>query len=192
VNQRLTARILGIGVALGVAGLALFAGLHALLVKPVWSQLLLPIPFVIAIGIGVTWGFHEYVTVVPGRVTAAGGLRFGLMTWVAALPATALANVTRVQHGGTLPVWAGATAIALAAGGGVLVIGGAARTRRAAIAGACTALVLLAAAAGPLPVLRNGRVAELWLGLLVLECAGGLLLAQLYRRWIVPVIPAAP
>ena len=180
-------RIVAIGCVLGVAGLALFAGLHALVVTPVWTQLLLPIPFVIAIGIGVTWAYHEYVAVVANRVNAYGGLRFGVMVWVAAFPATALANVMRVQQGGTLPVWAGAVSLALAVAGGMLVIGGAARTRRAAVAGALTSVALLAAAAGPLPVLRSGRVAELWLGLLILECAGGLILAQLYKRWILPV-----
>lgn len=189
-TARVARRIVAVGSSVGFAGLALFAGLHALVVTPVWKQLLLPIPFVIVIGIGVTWAFHEYVAVVANRVNARGGIRFGVMAWVAALPATALANVVRVQQGGTLPVWAGAVSLVLAVAGGVLVIGGAARTRRAAVAGAVTALALLAAAAGPLPVLRNGRVAELWLGLLILECAGGLLLAQLYKRWILPVIPA--
>ena len=190
-NPRVARRIIAIGVVIGLAGLALFAGLHALVVTPVWSQLLLPIPFVVTIGVSVTWAYHEHATVVAGRVNARDGFRFGVMVWVAALPGTAVANVARVRHVGALPIWAGVLAFILAVAGGALVLGGATRTRRSAIAGIVTALALLAAAAGPLPVLRNGRVAELWFGLLILESAGGLLLALLYRRWIAPLALAA-
>ena len=95
----------------------------------------------------------------------------------------------RVRLGGSLPIWVDVGAFVLALVGGALVIGSVARSRRAALAGAIGAAVLLTAGAGPLPVLRDGRVAELWFGLFVLETASGALLAQIYKRWILPIVP---
>jgi hypothetical protein len=189
--RRIARRIAAVGSSVGIAGLALFAGLHALVIKPVWRDLAGGLPFVIAIGIAVTWAYHEFLKVVPKRVCATGGLRFGAMMWLSALPATALANVMRVQVGGPLPIWVDVASFALALVGGALVIGGVAKSRRAALAGAVAAAVLLSAAGGPLPVIRGGRVLELWFGLFVLETAGGVVLAWLYRRWILPLTPAA-
>jgi len=189
--RSVAARIVVIGIVLGVAALALFAGLHALVIRPIWSQLAGGLPFVIAIGIAVTWAYHEFVKVVPKRVCATGGLRFGAMMWLSAWPATALANLMRLRLGGPLPVWVDVASFALALAGGALVIGAVTRSRRAAGAAAIAAAVLLTAAGGPLPVIRGGRVAELWFGLFVLEAAGGIMLAQLYMRWIVPLAPTA-
>lgn len=177
-------RIVVIGCVLGIAGLSLFAGLHALIIKPVWGQLLDGLPFVIAIGIAVTWAYHEFVKVVPKRICATGGLRFGAMMWLSAWPATAFANLMRVTLGGSLPAWMDVVSFALALTGGAAVIGAVTKSRRAAGAAAVAAAVLLTAAGGPLPVIRGGRVAELWFGLFILESAGGVILAQLYKRWI--------
>ena len=184
----LVPRIIAIGCALGLAGLALFAGLHAIVIKPVWGDLARGLPFVITIGISVAWAYHEFVKAVPKRVGWTGGLRFGALVWLSAWPATALANVMRVRGGGAaLPLWVDVAAVGLALGGGALALWLVARSRRAAIAGAIAAGVLLAAAGGPLPVVRGGRVVELWTGLLVLEALGGVLLAQMYKRWVLPV-----
>lgn len=184
-------RIVLVGCVLGMAGLALFAGLHAIVIKPVWSDLARGIPFVIAIGVAVTWAYHEFVKSVPKRVCSTGGLRFGALIWLSALPATALANVMRIQSGGTLPTGVDVAAAVLAFAGGALALWLVTHSRRAAIAGAVAALVLLAAAGGPLPVVRGGRVVELWFGLLVLETTGGVLLAQLYKRYCM-TYPAPP
>lgn len=186
----LIGRIVAIGCVLGISGLALFAGLHALVVKPVWGQLLGGLPFVIAIGIAVTWAYHEFVRVVPDRICATGGLRFGAMMWLSAFPATALANITRIQRGGSLPIWVDIASFVLALAGGALVIGTVTKSRRATGAAAVAAAVLLTAAGGPLPVLRGGGAAELWFGLFVLETAAGVILARLYKRWIVPIAPS--
>ena len=183
---------MAVGCAVGAAAMALFAGLHALVVTPVWSELAGGVPFVIAIGIAVTWAYHEFVLVVPKGICATGGLRFGAMMWLSAWPATAFANVMRVQLGGSLPIWVDVGSFVLALVGGALVIGSVTRSRRAALAGAIAAAVLLTAGAGPLPILRGGRVAELWFGLFVLETASGALLAQIYKRWILPIMPTAP
>ncbi|MBM4194580.1 MAG: hypothetical protein FJ202_09415 [Gemmatimonadetes bacterium] len=194
------ARIFAIGAAVGLAGLGLFAGLHALVIKPIWSELAQGIPFVIAIGVSVTWAYHEYVKTVPQAVCSTGGLRFGAMIWLSALPATALASIMRARamsadasvgmspgaSGGSLPAWVDVASVVLALAGGALVIGVVTRSRRAAGAAAVAAGVLLAAGGGPLPILRGGRVAELWFGLFVLECLGGVVLAQLYRRFMNP------
>jgi hypothetical protein len=188
-NSRVVWRIVAIGCVLGVAGLSLFAVLHALIIKPVWSQLAGGIPFVIAIGVAVAWAYHEFVKVVPKRVCATGGLRFGAMMWLSAWPATALANLMRAKLQTSLPAWMDVVSFVLALAGGAMVIGVVTRSRRAAIAAAVAAAVLLTAAGGPLPVIRGGRVTELWFGLFVLETAGGVILAQLYKRWIVPLAP---
>lgn len=183
----LARRITLIGCILGFVSLGLFAGLHALVVKPVWTELAKGIPFVIAIGVTVSWAFHEFAKSVPKRVSAGGGLRFGALIWLSALPATALANVVRVRTGDDPSLLVYAAALALAVAGGALALHMATKAQRAAIAGAVAATVLLAMAGGPLPVLRGGRVVELWVSLLVLEALGGVVLAWLYRRYVSPV-----
>jgi hypothetical protein len=182
-------RIILIGCALGLAGLGLFAGLHAIVIKPVWSELARGIPFVVAIGISVTWAYHEFVKSVPNAVCSTGGMRFGALMWLSALPAIALASWMRVKLGTSLPAWVNVAAGVLALAGGALALWSVTKSRRTAIAGAIAALVLLAAGGGPLPVIRGGRVLELWFGLFVLETLGGALLAQLYKRWGRPAAP---
>ena len=184
------ARLVAIGCVLGVTALALFAGLHALIIRPIWSQLLGGLPFVIAVGLAVTWAYHEFVKAAPQRLCATGGLRFGALMWLSAWPATALANMERARTHASLPAWFDYVSFGLALAGGALALWAVTRSRRAAAAGAIGAVVLLAAAGGPLPVVRGGRVTELWLGLFILETAGGVVLAQLYLRWAAP--PAAP
>ncbi len=179
-------RLVVIGCALGLVALGMFAALHAIVIKPVWRDLAGGIPFVIAIGVTVTWAYHEFAKSVPARVCAAGGLRFGALMWLSAWPATALANVMRLRLGSPLPTWVDVTAGGLALVGGALALGLVTKSRRAAVAGAVAALVLVAVGGGPLPVVRGGRVAELWFGLLVLETLGGVALAQMYRRWAAP------
>jgi hypothetical protein len=181
----IAARIVLVGCAVGLAALGLFAALHALVVKPVWSELARGVPFVIAIGVSVTWAYHEFAKAAPQRVCATGGLRFGALMWLSAWPATALASWMRVQAGGSLPDWVDYAAVALSLSGGALAMWSVTRSRRAAIAGAIAATILLALGGGPLPVVRGGRVLELWLGLFILETISGAILAQLYRRWVV-------
>lgn len=179
---RVTAvRVVAIGCALGLTALALFAVLHAIIVKPVWSDLARGIPFVIAVGVVVAWAYHEFAVAVPDRVCAAGGLRFGALMWLSAWPATALANVMRVRTGAALPAWFDWVALALALVGGALALWLVTRSKRAALAGAFAAAILLAAGGGPLPVIRGGKVVQLWIGLFVLETLSGAVLAQLYK-----------
>lgn len=179
-------RIAGVGAATGLLGLALFAGLHALVVRPVWSQLAGGVPFVLAIGLAVAWAYHEFVKAAPRRACATGGLRFGALMWLSAWPATAFANVMRVHTHASLPAWFDVVALGLALIGGAAALWAVTRSRRAAVAGAVAAAVLLAAGGGPLPILRGGRVVELWLGLFILEATGGVVLAQLYCRFAAP------
>lgn len=186
-NAAIAGRVIAVGAGVGFTGLALFAGLHALVIKPVWSDLAEGIPFVLAIGITVAWAYHEFVKAAPARACATGGLRFGALMWLSAWPATALANVMRLRLDSSLPFWVDVTAFVLALAGGALALWLVTRSRRAAIAGAVAAAVLLATGGGPLPVVRGGRVVELWFGLLVLECLGGVALAMLYRRFVAPL-----
>ncbi|MDA1081661.1 MAG: hypothetical protein O2973_08275 [Gemmatimonadetes bacterium] len=179
-------RVVAIGCALGLTALALFATLHAIVVKPVWGDLVGGIPFVIAVGVIVTWAYHEFAIAVPGRVTAAGGVRFGALMWLSALPATALANIMRYRTDASFPAWFDWIALALALCGGTLALWLVTKSRRAALAGALAAAILLAAGGGPLPVVRGGNVVQLWIGLLVLETMSGAVLAAFYRRWAAP------
>ena len=176
-------RLLATGATLGVVSLAIFAGLHSLVVKPIWTQLLGGLPFVLAIGVTVTWAYDEFLAAAAGT-RGAGGMRFGAMMWLASLPAVAFASVMRVQLGGPLPVWSEIVAGLLALGGGAGIMAAVTRSRRAAIAAGVASLALLAGGGGPLPILGGGRVAELWFGLFVLEVIGGAILAQLHRRWV--------
>ena len=104
--------------------------------------------------------------------------------WLASLPAVAFASIMRVQLGGPLPVWGVVVAVILALGGGAGIMAALTRSRRAALAAGIASLALLAGGGGPLPILRGGRVAELWFGLFVLEVIGGAILARLHRRWV--------
>lgn len=183
-------RIILIGCVLGLTGMGLFAVLHAIVIKPVWSALAGEIPFVLAIGISVTWAYHEFVKTVPKAVCSTGGMRFGALMWLSALPAIALASWMRVKFGSASPpAWVDVVAAVLALAGGALALWSVTRSRRTAIAGAIAALVLLAAGGGPLPVIRGGRVLELWFGLFVIETLAGAFLAQLYKRWGNPAPP---
>lgn len=177
---------MAIGCAVGLAGLAVFVVLHAVIVRPIWTQAAVGVPFVLAIGLAMSWAFHEFVAAAPSRLRASGGLRFGALMWLAAWPATALANVMRVRTHAVVPAWFDGMALLLALAGGAIALWATTRSRRGTIAGALAAATLLAAAGGPLPVLRGGRVAELWLGLFILDTIGGALLALMYHRWAAP------
>lgn len=185
------ARIVAIGCGVGLSGLALFATLHSIIVRPIWGQLAMGIPFVLAIGLAMSWSYHEFVRAAPTRACATGGLRFGALMWLSALPATALANIERVRTHAPVPAWFDYVSLVLALLGGALALWSVTRVRRAAGAGAIAAATLLVASGGPLPVLRNGRVVELWVGLFVLEAIGGVILAQMYRRWAAPPPPGS-
>lgn len=191
-STTVTGRVIAVGAVVGFAGLALFAGLHALVIKPVWSDLAGGIPYVLAIGVTVAWAYHEFVKTAPARVCATGGLRFGALMWLSAWPATAFANLIRLRLGSPLPFWVDVAAFVLALAGGALALWLVTRSRRAGLAGAVATAVLLAVGGGPLPVVRGGRVLELWTGLLILEALGGVALALLYRRFVAPVAPARP
>jgi hypothetical protein len=188
-------RVVLIGCALGLAALGLFATLHAIVIKPVWRELAGGIPFVIAIGVSVTWAYHEFAKAAPKRLCSTGGLRFGALMWLSAWPATALASWMRVKTGGALPDWVDYAAVALSLAGGALAMWSVTRggnRRLAALSGAVAATVLLAAGGGPLPVIRGGRVLELWLGLFILETISGAILAQMYKHWGAPPAVTAP
>lgn len=184
--MRTAIRIIAIGTCVGGIGLGLFATLHALVIKPVWSELAGGIPFVLAIGVTVAWAYHEFVTSAPRRLGVGGGLKFGALMWLSAWPATALANLVRMRSDAPLEAWVVYAAGALSLAGGALALWLVTRSRRAAAAGAVGALALLAAGGGPLAAVQGGRVVGLWLGLLILESLGGVVLAILYRRWGAP------
>lgn len=184
-------RIAAAGTVLALTVLALFSGLHMLIVTPNWAQLAMTIPFVVAIGIAVTWAYHEFVRAQPRAATRLGGVRFGAILWLASLPAIALASTMRVTLGGPLPFSTTLVAIGLALAGGGALVGAVTRDRRATIAAAVASLTLFGAGGGQLPILRSGRVVELWVGLLLLEAVGGAIVSWLHARWVAPTPAAA-
>lgn len=182
-------RLLLCGGLLGVATLLLFGTIHALAIVPIWSRLVAGLPFTVVAGFAVSWAYHEYWRSASPAPTAAAGLRFGALAWLAGLPATALANTVRLlTHHRPLAGWVDAASLGLAAVGGAVLLWGLTRTRRGALAGAFALAVLLVAGGGPVPVANGGRAIGLWAGFLVVEAVGGVVLAWGYARVVAPVL----
>ena len=185
-------RLVFCGVVLGVAGLLLFGTIHAIAIVPIWSRLLGGLPFAVAVGLAVSWAYHEYRRSASPPPGVGTGLRFGALVWLVGLPATALANGMRLKAPqAPLPGWVDVACLGLAALGGAALLWGLTRTRRGALAGAIALGVLLAAGGGPVPVANGGRAIGLWGGFLVVEAVGGAILALLYARLVAPVSPIA-
>jgi hypothetical protein len=183
-------RLLFCGSLLGVAGLLLFGTIHALAIVPIWSRLVAGLPFAAVAGLAVSWAYHEYWRSASPAPSAATGLRFGALAWLAALPATALANTIRfMTPHRPLPGWVDAASLGLAALGGAVLLRGLTRTRRGALAGAVALAVLLTAGGGPVPVANGRRATGLWAGFLVVEAVGGAILALMYARVVAPRLP---
>ena len=185
-------RVILCGVVLGGAGLLLFGSIHALAIVPIWSRLPGGLPFAVAAGLVASWAYHEYWRSGAPPPGVGTGLRFGALVWLVGLPATALANVMRLERPSRpLPGWVDVASFGLAALGGAALLWGLTRTRRGALAGATALGVLLAAGGGPVPVANGGRAIGLWAGFLVVEAVGGAVLALLYGRLVAPVLPIA-
>src|ERR1043165_4872579 len=114
--RSVTARVLLSGLVLGPAGLLLFGAVHAVAIVPIWSRLAGGLPFATTAGVAVSWAFYEHWRTSRRPLGVGAGLRFGALAWLAALPATALANAMRLSTAARpLPAWVDAVALGLAA-----------------------------------------------------------------------------
>jgi hypothetical protein len=188
-----TARLLLCGGLVGVAGLLSFGTIHALAIVPIWGRLAAGFPFALAAGLAAGWAYHEYRRSASPAPTMAAGVRFGALTWLVGLPATALANAVRLltPHR-PLSGWVDGASLGLAACGGALLLWRLTHTRRGALAGAVALPVLLTAGGGPVPVANGGRAIGLWAGFLVVYAVGGAVLAVVYARVVAPALPVPP
>lgn len=167
-----------------VVALTLFGVLHAALLVPIWSRLLGGLPFTLVGSLAVGWAFFEVVAagVLPRRAFAAG-LAFGLGSWVALIPATAVGAVFRLTGVHTAsPDITTYVALGAAAATGALLGSKVRRGWRGLVALSLGAVVLLAVQAGPVPVVNGFRPLALFLLLAAVYATCGVVLSVLSAR----------
>jgi hypothetical protein len=141
----------------------------------------------------VTGAFHTLVRSGRWAVTLGGGLRFGVLCWVAGVPATIFVNAIRLAAApAPRPTWVDPASFLVAALTGTAVFWALGRHRRTALTGGLAIAVLLAMGGGVVPVVNSRRAAGLWAGFLVVEACGGVLLTLGYRWLLAPGGPPAP
>ena len=190
-------------IAGSVSGLAaglVFATAHALLIVPIWNRMAFGLTSAAVAGLVAGWAFVELGF---GRApadqprswsaSAAAGLRFGALLWLAVVPVT-LAD-TALRLAGVAPrfeLLAVVVAVCLALTGGALLgwrLGG---TRRAMAAGAAATLLLTIAMAGPVPLPNGRRAVAIFLAVLPACMTAGLILGLAIRIFGFPVHRPAP
>lgn len=185
-------RLVVCGLLLGAAGMLLFGAVHAIVIVPIWGRLLRGGPFAVIVGILVTWAYHEHRKVRSSPQGVGSGVRFGVLMWLAGLPAMVLGFGMRLKATPGPVHWGvDAATVGLAALGGAALLWGVTRTRRGALAGGFALGILMAYNGGPMPIEDRSRAFGLPAGYLVIEAIGGALLALLYTRLVVPWLPAA-
>lgn len=172
------------GVVAGLVGVLAFAVVHGTLIVPIWSRLLHGIPFAVVGGVAAGWAFEELRR--AGRLVfppIRAGLAYGVLLWIAVVPATALGAAFRLTgvHGAIDP-WedVAAMGVVLASGAvaGWLLTG----RLRATAALALATLTLMAAMAGPVPVTNSPRAGALFAAFLPLCATCGVVLAVVRAR----------
>ena len=179
-------------IAGGVSGLAaglVFAAAHAVLIVPIWNRMSFGLLSAAVAGLAAGWAFVELGFDHPSpdrpsrwRTSAAAGLRFGALLWLAIVPVTLADSVLRLA-GVTrrFELLAVAVAVGLAIIGGGLVGARLAGTRRAMLAGAVVTLLLTMAMGGPVPLPNGQRAVAIFLAVLPACMTGGLFLALAIR-----------
>ena len=161
----MTGRLIGLGALLGIAGVAVFGMVHAIAIVPIWRRLIGGLPFAITAALAVTWAFHSLVRSGRWAVTLAGGVRFGVLCWVAGVPATILVNAIRLAAApAPRPSWVDPASFFVAALTGTAVFGALGRNRRTALTGGLAIAALLAMSGGVVPVVNSHRAASCGLG----------------------------
>ena len=165
------------GVATGLIGVLAFGIVHAILITPIWTDLIGGLPFAIVGGAAVGWAFYELRA--AGRFTSRlrGGLLFGGLIWLTLVPMTAVDVMLRKAGIRTaIGDWEVLVSVIFALAGGFLAGWLLTRRRRAAIALSLTTLVLAAGMGGPVPITGTLTAAGLFASfLLIYTLCGGVL-----------------
>jgi hypothetical protein len=191
-TRSITVRLTGLGILLGFAEVLLFGTVHALAIVPIWRRLIGGVPFAVVAALAVTGGFHALVCSGRWPLTLGAGLRFGVLCWLAAVPATVLVNAMRLAAApAPRPNWVDPASFLVAFMSGAALFWALGCRTRAALTGGLTIGVLLAMAGGAVPVVNSHRAAGLWAGFLVIEACGGVLLTVGYRALVLQGRPPA-
>ena len=170
------------GLATATLALLGFGVAHALIITPIWAQLLRGAPFATIGGLALAWAFDRAAG--PGPPTITRGLQFGAAMVLALVPATA--NDTALRVAGLRRADAfetiGALSLAAACGAGAGWFW--TRSGRGAVAFAGGAVGLMVATAGPLPVGQSPKGMSLSIAIIAICLAAGIVLA-VARRLII-------
>jgi hypothetical protein len=177
------ATVLVSGAGVGVVGLLGFGIAHALLILPIWTQLLRGLPFALVAGVTFAWAY-DAVARRRGSRSLMYGVQFGALMAVTLVPAT-LVNAAlrlggvRMQDSMAGAALAAALAIASGAASGWLLT----RRRDVSWAFAVATVTMTLAAGGPLPVAQSVRSVWLSLAFVPICLAGGIVVAALRARF---------
>ena len=160
--------------------------MHALVLVPIWPQLLRGLPFTLAGALALAWAYAELAVAerLPQRARVAG-LYLGIGAWLVLLPATVLAVAFRITgwHQSFPNLTSGVEMVTAVASGivtGVLMKHGWRLTASLAVA----AGVLLAVQAGPVPITNGRRPVELFISLAAIYALCGVVQAVLTEKLI--------
>jgi hypothetical protein len=154
----------GAGLAAASVGLLGFGVAHALLITPIWSQLLGGMPFVVIGGIALACGFDHLPATVRNRGLRSG-VQFGAVMIGTLVPATSLDAALRIAGLRRADAVETAIALALAAATGAAAGWIWTRQPRGAVAFGAAALGLFVTTHGPLPIAQSPK--GLWLSLAI-------------------------
>lgn len=172
------------GLLVGVVGTLAFGTVHALAIIPIWTRLVRGLPLAIPVGIVIAWAYHEYLRRRPSARPLSTGLRFGVLCWLASLPAWIIGFGSRVLSNVQIPWWVDPLTVVAGGAGGAVLLWLLAGTRRAAIAGALAIAVSVVHNGGPMPIEHPERAYALVLGFLGIQMLGGVAVALGYSRLV--------
>ena len=163
----------------GIAGLGAgltFAGLHALIIVPIWDRMLMGLAFGVAAGLACGCAHGLLMPDSPARFR--NGVTFGFHLWLAAVPVT-LVNVwlRNIGFARTHESWTDAIAVALALIGGAVLGHVRSGSRKGVVCGALAVLLLTMAMGGPVNVGRSVRALEILFAVLIAAMLGGIAVA---------------
>ncbi len=144
---------LGFGILVGATGI-LIAGLaHAVIIMPVWSRVLTPLPFAIVGGTALAWALDEFRMVQQAPRLSKTGWGFGALVWLCLIPVTVYEMWLRASGVRKALPWLEvpselALIIGAGLGGGYLMT----RSWRATLALGCAVLVVALAMGGAIPI----------------------------------------
>ena len=171
--------IVASGTASALSGIALFLGVHALLIVPVWPT---PMRTVIAVVIGGTaaWAFEELLGAGALSRRLVGGAAFGGILWLILVPMNAFGALLRLTGlRSTFGVWELVVEIALVVGLSSGLGWRLTRRKRGALALTVTMVLLTFLTGGPLPLTASLPAAGLFAAFLLIFSLSGVVLAAM-------------